>query len=194
MRPAFAPLSLKLALPALLLVAGALAPTATAAPEQYDIDPVHSVFLFRIGHMNVGVFYGRFNNPTGSFTFDEEDPSKSNFQVQVKAASFDSGNAQRDQHVRGPDFLGSKEFPNVTFKSKSVKAAGEGKYEVAGDLTLHGKTKPVTVVLEKIGSNGNVIGFEGTTEIRRSDFGMKSMQGVSDEVRLILAFEGKRKG
>ena len=183
---------LKFALPALLLAVGALAPTARAA-DQYDIDPIHSVILFRIGHMNAGVFYGRFNGPTGSFTLDEQDPSRSSFQAQVKAASFDSGNAQRDQHVRGPDFLGAKEFPNVNFKSTSVRSAGDGKYEVAGDLTLHGKTKPVTVTLEKIGSNGAVVGFEGTMEIRRSDFGMKSMQGVSDEVRLILAFEGKKK-
>jgi polyisoprenoid-binding protein YceI len=169
-----------------------LAPAARAA-DNYQIDPVHSVIIFRIGHMNVGVFYGRFNNPTGTFAFDEQDPTKSNFQAQVKAADFDSGNEKRDQHVRGPDFLSAKEFPTVTFKSTSVKPAGSNRYEVAGELTMHGVTKPVKTTLEKIGSDGKRIGFEGTMDVKRSDFGIQGVQGVSDEVRLIIAFEGLKK-
>lgn len=171
-----------------------LAPAIAArAADNYEIDPVHSVLIFRIGHMNVGVFYGRFNNPTGRIAFDEQNPSASTFQAQVKAADFDSGNEKRDQHVRGPDFLGSKEFPNITFKSTAVKSAGDGKYEVSGNLTMHGATKPVTATLEKIGASGDRIGFEGTMEVKRSDFGMKGMQGVTDEVRLIIAVEGVKK-
>jgi polyisoprenoid-binding protein YceI len=152
------------------------------------------MIIFRVKHMDAGVIYGRFGGPTGTFTFDEQDPSKSTFQAQVKAGSFDSGNAQRDQHVRGPDFLNAKEFPDVTFKSKSVKAAdGSGRYEVAGELTLHGQTKPVTMKLEKIGSANNRTGFEGVMEIRRADFGIKGVAGVGEEVRLIIAFEGVKK-
>jgi polyisoprenoid-binding protein YceI len=185
--------ALALALPALLLALGAFAPKAAAA-DSYDIDPVHSVIIFRIKHMDVGMFYGRFNGPTGKFTFDEQDPSKSTFQAQVKAASFDSGEPKRDQHVRGPDFLNAKEFPNISFKSKSVKPAdGGSRFEVSGDLTLHGQTKPVTIAMEKIGTAGNRIGFEGVMEIRRSDFGIRGVQGVADEVRLIIAFEGTKK-
>ena len=185
--------ALALFVPSLLLSLGAFAPKAAAA-DSYDIDPVHSVIIFRIKHMDVGMFYGRFNAPTGRFTFDEQDPSKSTFQAQVKAANFDSGDPKRDQHVRGPDFLNAKEFPNVAFKSKSVKAAdGDSRFEVSGDLTLHGQTKPVTLQLEKIGTAGNRIGFEGVMEIRRSDFGIRGVQGVADEVRLIVAFEGVKK-
>jgi polyisoprenoid-binding protein YceI len=95
---------------AAVLALFAVVPTASAA-DGYQIDPVHSVIVFRIKHMDVGYFYGRFNSPQGSFTFDEQDPGKSNFQAQVKAADFDSGNAKRDQHVEGPDFLNAKEFP-----------------------------------------------------------------------------------
>ena len=164
------------------------------AADSYEIDPVHSVLIFRIKHMDVGVFYGRFNNPTGRFTFDEQNPSGSSFQAQVKAADFDSGNPKRDQHVRGPDFLSAKEFPNISFTSTSVKAeGGSGQYVVSGNLTMHGQTKPVTATLEKIGSAGNRIGFEGVMEVKRSDFGIKGVQGVADEVRVIIAIEGVKK-
>ena len=172
----------------LVLLAGGAAATAA---DSYQVDPIHSVIIFRIKHMDVGMFYGRFNNPQGTFTFDEQDPSKSSFKVQVKAQDFDSGNAKRDQHVRGPDFLNAKEFPNVTFQSKSVKAAdGGNKLEVTGTLTMHGQTRPVTATLEKTGAANDRVGFEGVFDIKRSDFGMKGMQGVSDEVRLIIAFQG----
>jgi polyisoprenoid-binding protein YceI len=174
-------------------LASVLLTGAALAADSYQVDPIHSVIVFRVKHMDVGMFYGRFNGPQGTFTYDEQDPSKSSFQVSVKAKDFDSGNAKRDEHVRGPDFLNSKEFPAVNFKSKSVKSAGDNKYEVSGDLTMHGQTRPVTIALDKIGSNGAIIGFEGRAEVKRSDFGMKGIQGVSDEVQLIIAFEGKKK-
>jgi polyisoprenoid-binding protein YceI len=176
-----------------VLASTALAPAARAADE-YQIDPIHSVIIFRIGHMDAGVFYGRFNSPTGSFAWDEQNPAASRFQAQVKAADFDSGNEKRDQHVRGPDFLSAKEFPTIAFKSTSVKPADGSRFQVAGELTLHGVTKPVTLTLEKIGSANNRTGFEGVMEVKRSDFGIKGVQGVADGVRLIIAFEGIKKG
>jgi polyisoprenoid-binding protein YceI len=168
-----------------------LAGVALAA-DSYQVDPIHSVIIFRIKHMDVGMFYGRFNGPQGTFSYDEQDPSKSSFQVAVKAKDFDSGNMKRDQHVRGPDFLNAQEFPDIKFKSKSVKPAGDNKLEVSGDLTMHGQTKPVTATLEKIGSAGGRVGFEGVLDVKRSDFGIKGVQGVGDEVRLIIAFEGQK--
>lgn len=172
-----------------LLVAAAATPALAA--DNYQVDPIHSVIIFRIKHLDVGMFYGRFNMPQGKVTFDAQDPSKSSFQLQVKAQDFDSGNAKRDQHVRGPDFLNAKEFPTISFKSKSVKAAdGDSRFEVTGDLTMHGQTKPVTAKLEKIGQAGNRIGFEGVLEIKRNDFGVTGTpQMLGDEIRLIVAFE-----
>ena len=173
---------------ALVLLAG---DSPAVAADSYQVDPIHSVIIFRIKHMDVGHFYGRFNNPQGNFKYDEQNPGQSSFTVSVKAQDFDSGNAKRDQHVRGPDFLNAKEFPNVTFKSKSVKAGeGENKLYVTGELALHGQTKPVTAILEKTGAANNRVGFEGVFDIKRSDFGMKGVQGVSDEIRLIVAFQG----
>src|SRR5437868_12113067 len=99
------------------------------AADSYEIDPVHSMLVFRIKHMDVGMIYGRFNGPTGKFTFDEQNPSASSFQAQVKAADFDTGNEKRDQHVRGPDFFNAREFPTISFKSTSVKAGESGRYE-----------------------------------------------------------------
>jgi polyisoprenoid-binding protein YceI len=187
------PKALRVKLAAVLMLCVAMSSAAVAA-DSYQIDPIHSMIIFRVKHMDAGMIYGRFMGPTGSFTFDEQDPSKSSFQAQVKAGSFDSGNPQRDQHVRGPDFLNAKEFPDVSFKSKSVKAGdGGSRYEVTGDLTLHGQTKPVTMMLEKIGSANNRTGFEGIMEIRRADFGIKGVAGVGEEVRLIIAFEGVKK-
>ena len=163
------------------------------AADSYEIDPVHSMLVFRIKHMDVGMIYGRFNSPTGRFTFDEQNPSASSFQAQVKAADFDTGNEKRDQHVRGPDFFNAREFPLIGFKSTSVKAGESGRYEVSGTLTMHGQARPVTATVEKIGSGGNRIGFEGAMEVKRSDFGVKGVQGVGDDVRVIIAFEGVKK-
>ena len=167
-----------------------LSGTLAVAAESYQVDPMHSVVIFRVKHMDVGMFYGRFNAPQGTFTYDEQDPSKSVFQVSVKAKDFDSGNAKRDEHVRGPDFLNAKEFPNITFKSKSVKKAGDNKLELSGDLTLHGQTRPVTATLEKTGAASGRVGFEGTFDIKRSNFGIKGVQGIGEDVRLIVAFQG----
>jgi polyisoprenoid-binding protein YceI len=187
MKPSIRPLRL------VALLAIALAPAAARAADNYEIDPVHSMLVFRIKHMDAGVIYGRFNMPTGRFSFDEQNPSASSFQAQVKAADFDSGNEKRDQHVRGPDFFNAREFPTISFKSTSVKGGGSEPLVVGGDLTMHGVTKPVTATLQKIGSAGNRIGFEGSMEVKRSDFGIKGVQGVGDEVRVIIAFEGVKK-
>ena len=142
----------------------ALAPGLAAAADNYEIDPIHSVIVFRIKHMDVGMFYGRFNSPTGKFTFDDQNPAASSFQGQVKAADFDSGNPTRDKHVKGPDFLNAKEFPTISFKSTSVKAAESGHYEIAGSLTLHGVSRPVTAALEKIGTSNDRIGSKRSSK------------------------------
>jgi polyisoprenoid-binding protein YceI len=82
----------------------------------------------------------------------------------------------------------------VIFKSRSVKAASEeGKYEVAGELTMHGQTKPVTITLEKVGASSDRIGFEGILDINKKDFGIQGVQGLGDDIRLIIAFQGVKK-
>jgi polyisoprenoid-binding protein YceI len=183
-----------------LVLAGALGSTpAAAAPETYEVDAVHSTVLFRIQHAKAGNQYGRFNDMSGTFTLDDANPSAASVKLEVKAGSIDTANAKRDDHLRGPDFFNVAQFPTITFVSTAVAKAGEHAFDVTGDLTLHGVKKSVTVRMEKVGAAkdpwGNFrAGFEGVLTIKRSDFDMKNMlEVVSDEVRLILAFEGIRK-
>ena len=174
-------------------LAGAAAPARAA--DTFKVDPVHSSLLFRIKHLNVGYIYGRFNAFSGTFAFDR-DPAQCNLSFEVNIDSLDTANADRDKHLKGPDFFNVKQYATASFKSKAVKALDEKTYEVSGDLTLHGVTQPVTVKLERVGTakgmRGEVrTGIETTFPIKRSDFGMKyGLQLLSDEVRIIVAVEG----
>lgn len=180
---------------ALLAVLFASTLSAAAwAGETFVIDPVHSTVIFKNHHFNAGYVYGRFNNIGGSFTLDD-DASKSSVSATVAVDSVDTANKGRDDHLKGPDFFNAKQFPEITFKSTSVSGSGD-KLEVVGDLTLHGVTKSVTVVLNKTGLGKGMkgetrAGLEGSFTVKRTDFGMDKMVGPSgDEVTLIIALEG----
>src|SRR5688500_12714372 len=86
------------------------------AAESYKVDPVHSTAVFRIKHANVSFFSGRFNHPEGSFVLDEADPTRSSFNIVLKVDNIDTANAQRDTHLKSPDFFNSKQYPTITFK------------------------------------------------------------------------------
>jgi len=171
-----------------------LASTFThAANTTYRVDPAHSFALFRIKHMDVGHVYGRFNEPNGQITIDDADPSKSSFTLELQTQKVDTGIQKRDDHLRSPDFFNAKQFPTIKFASKEAKKTDKG-YEVTGDLTLHGVTKSITMNLELTGQTAigarQMIGFETTVDIKRSDFGMKNMVGpAADDVRLIISLE-----
>ncbi len=181
--------------------AGIFAGTAatTADAETYGVDAAHSSVLFRIKHLNVSNFYGRFNGIEGQFTFSESDDAANRLDITVKADTIDTNNDNRDKHLRSPDFLNSKQFPEITFKSKSFKKDGTGKYKVTGDLTLHGVTKEVTVDLAHTGTAesermGKRCGFETAFDIKRSEYGIKYMpDGLGEDIRLIVAIEGVKK-
>jgi polyisoprenoid-binding protein YceI len=182
-----------------LVLAGFLLTTTTArAADTYKADAVHSSIVFKAKHMNTSYFWGRFNNISGSFALDEQDASQSSLKFQVKTASIDTGNGARDQHLKGPDFFNATQFPTISFTSKSVTAAGNDTYEVTGDLTLHGVTKPVTVKVTKTGAGkgpqgGAIAGIEATFTIKQSDFGMtKMLAAIGDEVFVDVTVEGKK--
>jgi polyisoprenoid-binding protein YceI len=182
-----------------LLYALVPATSPARAAESYRVDSIHSSLLFRVKHLNVGYIYGRFNNFSGAFTFDDQNPAASSLTMEVQVQSLDTGNPKRDGHLKTPDFFNAAQFPTMSFKSTKMKALDEKTYEVTGDLTLHGVTQPVTVRLERIGAGKGMqgefrTGWESTFTIKRSDFGMKYMlQGVSDEVRVTVAVEGVRR-
>lgn len=187
-----------------LILLGAGMSNASAQSEangNYKIDAVHSSIVFRIKHQGVSYFYGRFNEFTGTFTLNADDPSKSAFDVTVQATSVDSGNSKRDEHLRSPDFFNVKQFPTMRFQSKKVERTADGKLRVAGDLTLHGVTKPVTAELELTGhgQRGQRLGYRagigGQFTIARADFGMNFMvEGgmLGNDVTITLGLQGMR--
>ena len=168
------------------------------AAETYKLDPMHTSIVFRVKHLGVAYVYGRFNGPSGTFVFDETSPSKSAIEMQAETNNVDTAVEKRDTHLKSPDFFNTGEYPTVSFKSKSVKKLNEAVYEVSGDLTLIGKTRPITVEVNATGAGkdpwGNFRrGFETSFSIKRSDFGMTFMMGgVSDEVNLTVSVEGIR--
>lgn len=185
---------------AALALSTALLSPAFAAEEKYAIDTegAHAFVQFRIQHLGYSWLYGRFNDFDGSFTYDEDNPNASRIEVVIKTASLDSNHAERDKHLRGGDFLDVNEHPEATFKSTSYEETGADTATLTGDLTLHGITKPVTIAVSKIGHGpdpwgGYRRGFEGTTRIKLTDFGIKKDLGpASQEVELTLSVEGIR--
>jgi polyisoprenoid-binding protein YceI len=180
-----------------VLLAMTLAGSAIA--DTFKLDPPHCWLVFKIKHLDLGYAWGLMGAPTGSVTIDDADPSKSSVQVEAKVDTVITGNAQRDTHLKNADFFDAKQFPNVGFKSTSVKKTADDAYEVAGDFTMHGVTKPLTVTLKKTGEadKGRQFGyraaFETTFNVKRSDFGMTGMTNiVGDEVTIMVTLEGTR--
>lgn len=178
------------AIVAVFAVAVATTMAAMGGEAKYDLDAMHTSVVFKIKHMGKSYVYGLFTDASGKFTVDEADAARSSFDITIKTASVNTGNAKRDDHLRSPDFFNAKEFPNITFKSTKVSGGKDG-LSVAGNLTLHGVTKPVTLELKKVGGDDKGIGYEGGLSVKRSDFGMdKSVGPDSDTVAIILSFEG----
>ena len=168
------------------------------AADAYKADATHSSVVFRVKHMNTSNAWGRFNDVSGGFAIDDQDPTQSKFDFEVKTASIDTANAGRDKHLKGPDFFNAVQFPTITFKSRSVTAAGKGEYTVAGEMTMHGVTRPITVKITRTGSGVDmrkqaIAGIEATFTLKRSDFGMTNMIGaVGDDVWVNVSIEATK--
>ncbi len=168
-----------------------------ATGDDYTIDSAHSGVNFKISHSDLNWIYGRFNSFSGEFAIDSSDPSKSSFAMKIKPESVDTNNAARDGHLRSPDFFNTKQFPSMSFTSTSVKPI-EGGFEVTGEFTLHGQTKPVTFSLK----GGKTVSMKGmqktgyTAEfpIKRSEFGVgKPSPMLGDDVWVSISFQGVKK-
>src|SRR5262249_35008398 len=129
-----------------LLVCGLAAAVPAGAADDYAVDAMHAGVNFKISHFGLCWIHGRFDEFSGNFTLDADDPSKCSFSMTIKADSIDTNNKKRDDHLRSPDFLNAKQYPAITFKSTAVQAIKDG-YQVTGDFTLHGETKSVTFPL-----------------------------------------------
>ena len=198
---AFVLLASLAASPLLAVPASPTADTASVAPSAavrvFTIDDVHSMAMFRVVHMGAGPFWGRFNDVSGEFAFEEGKAEGLRFDVTIKTESVDSGNESLDKHLRSPDFFAAKDFPSMTFKSGSARKTGERTYDVDGELTMLGVTKPITAKVEFCGvadmGRGRKAGFEAQFTVKRSDFGMKygvEKGAIGDEVKVVVGLEG----
>jgi polyisoprenoid-binding protein YceI len=170
------------------------------AADNYGIDPMHSGVNFKISHIGLSWIYGRFNSYSGSFTIDPEDAAKSTFGLKINTDSIDTNNKTRDNHLRSPDFFNVKQFPAITFESTGVKAIQDG-YEVTGNLTMHGVTKPVTFGLlggkkSEFPKGTPRTGYSTELVIKRSEFGVGKEQfagALGEDVHVAISFEGVQK-
>jgi polyisoprenoid-binding protein YceI len=165
----------------------------------WTIDPVHSDVSFTVRHMMVSKVRGKFHGVSGSIVL-ADDPFASTVTADVDLATIDTGNEQRDEHIRSADFFEVATYPTMSFRSTGVKAKGDD-FVVTGDLTLHGVTKPVELALEVNGFTkdpygGTRAGFTATTSINRKDFGITidmPMDGggavVGDKIQIALEIE-----
>jgi polyisoprenoid-binding protein YceI len=180
-------------------------PSARTIPDYqvgtWDIDAVHSEVSFVVRHMVVSKVRGRFDTFEGTIV-TAEDPLDSSVQVTIESGSIDTNQDQRDEHIRSADFLDVEHYPTLSFTSMAVRPSGDG-YEVDGELTVRGVTKPVTLELELNGFTpdawgGTRVGFSAKTEINRQDFGVSyngpipgadNAMVLSDKVALTLEIE-----
>jgi polyisoprenoid-binding protein YceI len=182
---------------ALLVVLGAAGPVPAA--DDYALDPMHSSVSFKIPHLGLTLVHGRFNKFTGGFTIDPDDPAKCAFEMNIKADSIDTNNQKRDEHLRSGDFFNVQQFPAITFKSTSVKAT-DGGYEVKGDLTMHGVTKPVTFALKggktaEFPKGVKRTGFTADLTLKCTDFevGKPELAAALGDVEISIGLEGTKK-
>ena len=181
---------------ALALVLAA-APLSLRAADEYAYDGVHSSVGFKARFLDISWIQGRFNDVSGTFVLDRQDPSKSSFTLSIKVDSVDTANAARDEHLRQPDYFDTKQFPTIDFRSTKVKGVPGG-YEVSGDFTMHGVTKPVTFTMlggKEIEAMGKKrVGFAAELKLKRSDYGFDPGQigAIGDEAMIIIDCAGPR--
>ncbi|MDR9750744.1 YceI family protein [Pseudomonas sp. SZMC_28357] len=187
---------LKKTLAALAIGSALLSANVMAADYVVDKEGQHAFVDFKISHLGYSFITGTFKDIDGKFSFDAAKPEDSKIEFNVNTASVFTNHAERDKHISSADFLNAGKFAKATFVSTSVKSTGKDTADVTGDLTLLGVTKPVVVKATFLGEGkdpwgGYRAGFEGTTTIKRSDFGkQKDLGPKSDAVELYISFEG----
>ena len=182
-------------LSAAALLAFAVAP-AFAAPVTYKLDPSHTNVIAQWNHFGFSNPFANFGNVDGTLVYDAANIGNSSVQVPLPLSGLEAFTPKFNEHLRSADFFDAAKFPNATFKSTRVEAAGEGKLKVSGDLTIKDITRPVVldVTLNKAGEHPMkkvpAIGFDATATVKRSDFGVGAYAPmVSDEVALKITTE-----
>ena len=189
-----------------MFVCGILVSASYSNASNYQIDPAHSQVIFKVKHLGISTVSGRFDNFEGVYNFDDAIIENSSVEAKINAVSVNTNKEKRDKHLRSDEFLDVEEFPEITFKSKSIKKGpSEGKFQIIGDLTIHGITKEVVLDANYEGSVdkdpwGNArSAFTAETEINRKDYGLtwnKMLETgqflVGNQVKIVLEVEGIR--
>jgi len=167
----------------------------------WAIDPVHSQAMFAVKHMMVSTVKGSFDIISGTLNIDDQNPDQSWIEAQANAVSINTRDQGRDGHLKSADFFDVANYPLITFKSTKVVPAGGNMYNVTGDMTIRGVTKPVTLKVEYGGQNKNlygqmIAGVNARGTINRKDFGLnwnKALEAggwlVGDEIKLEIELE-----
>jgi polyisoprenoid-binding protein YceI len=184
-----------------LILALLLAPhTVATAADTYAADPDHMSIVFSASHAGFSFVYGLFRKAQGGFILDKNNPANCRFRFVIDAASLDTNQSTRDTHLKGEQFFNVREFPTIQFESTSCTLAnttdGSVAYQVTGNMTMHGVTKPVTIQLRQLAEgkspfNDYRVGFLSNFQLKRSDYKMDSrLDLVGDAVMLNISFEG----
>jgi len=184
----------------------ALAVPALAQPVTWDIDSSHSASQFAVRHLMVSTVRGQFGKTSGSVQWDGKDYTSLSVEAAIDVSSIDTREPRRDDHLRSADFFDVAKYPTMTYVSRKVVPAGEGRLKVYGDLTLHGVTKEVILDVEGPTATikdpwGNTKrGASATAKINRKDFGLtwnKAIEAggvaVGDEVTILIEVELQKK-
>jgi polyisoprenoid-binding protein YceI len=175
-------------------------PPSGVKPGSYGVEPNHTRVLFAVSHLGFTTYYGNFTGVSGTLTLDPARPAASRVAISIPTASITTTNAVLDHELKSGDWLGAAAYPTMTFKATAVTPTGKATANIAGELTLHGVTRPVTLQarLNDAGINpidhAYTVGFDATARIRRSDFGVtKYLPLIGDTVSIIIsaAFEHK---
>lgn len=173
---------------------------ALAAPTDFEFDKSHTNISFSIDHFGFSKTDGRFAQWDGTLVIDQENPANSEVAVVIKTDSLDTFFPDRDTHLKSPDFFNVQQFPEITFNSTDVEKTGDETLKITGDLTILGVTKPaiLDVKVTKIGESPITkkltVGFDASTTIKRSEFGMNTFApAIGDEVTVRIHSETTKK-
>ncbi len=179
--------------------------TPVLAPAEYEIDRAHSQVQFKIKHLGISTVTGQFGDFSGSIVYDPQNMAGSRATATIKAASIDTNNERRDNHLRSADFFETEKYPDITFTGNRVRGVNGKKFKLDGTLAMHGVTRPITLDVEYEGpvhgpDGKQRMAFNATGNLDRTDYGLtwnRALEAggvvVGTDVQIVLELETIRK-
>ncbi|MBI5489509.1 MAG: YceI family protein [Deltaproteobacteria bacterium] len=173
-------------------------PPPAISDGHWTFDPAHVFVLFKVRHFGAGYVYGMFKEASGSVTLDSADPARDRVEMTIGAASLETFNGRRDEHLRGPDFLNAVQFPTLSFRSSSLVREADGTWTATGELTIRGTAKTVTLRARPLGEVDDPMGkrraaFETAFVIPRLEYGVSFMpEAGGHDVFVLVSVEATK--